>query len=126
MTHTPRRLSNHFHGDVTVDVVDGINADVRSYQATWDLPSVHADFLVQFFRDHACKAFLWAVPGDSYELIWKATNWTRSYVEADRDTVQATFEQRFMAQTPAPALPPPPAVVFRLDSSLLSGPILLS
>ncbi len=123
---TPRRLTNHFNGDVTVDVVDGINAGGRSFQATWEIPPDHADGLVQFFRDHACKAFFMTIPRGTVDRIWEATEWTRSYLDTERDMLQVTFEERFMAQTPAPSLPPPPAVVFRLDSSLLSGPILLA
>lgn len=124
-TQTPRRLTNHFTGDVTVDRPDGLNIDGRTYQATWELPPFLADILVAFLRNHSCKAFLWDMPRDTVSRIWEATDWTRSYLDADRDSVQVTLEERFMALSPAPVLPPPVPLTFRLDLSLLNGSIRL-
>ena len=121
-TQTPRLLSNHFLGDVTVDTWDGINSNLHTYQATWVLHQDSADNLLGFLRAHACKAFLWNMPRDTVDRIWEVTDWSRSSDE-DRDIIQVTFEERFMATTPPPALPPPPGLFFRLGNSPLDGPI---
>jgi len=92
-TEKPRILNNHFHGDTSFDLPDGINVTLMNYQATWQLHPSDADTLLAFLRAHLAIWFFWTMPRETSPRIWEATEWSRTS-DYDFDTINVSFEER--------------------------------
>jgi phage-related protein len=94
MSAKPRTLSNHYGGDMTRDIADGINVNMLSYEGTWDLDWAESTVVMTFLRAHLGKSFLWIAPRDKVYRYWQATSWTRSTVAPHHDKITISMEVR--------------------------------
>jgi phage-related protein len=93
-TETANRITNHFVADATVEAPDGIFPNALAYSGVWVNTPADADTLVAFFRRNNGKTFIWTMPRETSPRYWQCKGWTRSAMQADRDTIQASFEER--------------------------------
>jgi phage-related protein len=90
-----RMISNHFTGDASQDIPDGINAAPCTFTGVWQMHQADTDALVSFLRAHAATPFLYKLPQDATARAWRVTSWTRTTTDSDEDQVSATLEEHF-------------------------------
>ena len=91
----PRVLLAQFGDGYNQRAADGINNVLHKGNVTWEnLTRDEAATLISFLRERAgWKPITWTMPGDNEARKWVATRWTRTYVDANLDTVAATFSE---------------------------------
>lgn len=104
-SETANRITNHFVGDATVEAPDGIFPNSLVYAGVWIDTPANTDILVAFFRRNIGKTFIWTMPRETSPRYWHCKSWVRSATQADRDRIEASFEETSLEGRVAGTIP---------------------
>lgn len=89
----PRVLTAAFGDGYQQDVVDGINANLKTWELSFtNRTTSDVDSIETFLSAHLGVAFSWTPPGGSASL-WKCKAWRRTPVDYGVDSLTATFQE---------------------------------
>jgi phage-related protein len=97
LEETAKVLTAQFGNNYAQRAGDGINSISGSYAITFEnLSRDECSTIVDFFRERAgYKGFVFIVPGEVDERLWRCEKWNRTHVDPISDTLTATFTEVF-------------------------------
>ena len=70
-TNQSRILQQHYRGDATEELPDGINPMLMTYTVTWDATFGQGDYLINWLRTYVGNDVRWIVPGEATARYWR-------------------------------------------------------
>jgi phage-related protein len=96
-TSKPRVIKNAFGDGYSQRTVDGINANLQTWNLTWTKLEADIDTIESFLDDHGGYiAFYWTPERESTQRKFICPEWSRTYIlgkDDGIDTLIAKFEE---------------------------------
>lgn len=95
-TRRPRVLATKFGDGYEQRGLDGIHADLQSWQLNFSpIPITDADTIEAFFitNQTAITPFVWTAPRAAVASKFLCRTWTRTITSPNTDSLTATFEE---------------------------------
>ena len=97
VTAEPRVRNVQFGDGYEMSIQDGLNSDLEKFDFTFEnVTTADANAIVNFLRARkGVESFDWQPPTRSSASKFKCNGWTRTLVQANIETITATFRQVF-------------------------------